>query len=160
VANLLLLAAGLTMVLFGSSVLVGSVSVLCIRYGMPPDVLAVTIVAFGTSLPELAATAVAASVSRDMEQPQASSEASGEPPARPFVRPLPSPLLRSTAPAGSPHVSSYRQARDPWSRMSPHNPRCRARDIGENPIELLVVPPAVGVGGITDNNRGVRLQSG
>ena len=51
--NLLLLAVGLAMVVFGSSVLVGSVSVLCIRYGMPPDVLAVTVVAIGTSLPEL-----------------------------------------------------------------------------------------------------------
>jgi len=57
--NLLLVAIGLGLVVLGSSLLVGSVSVLCTRYGVPPDVLAVTVVAFGTSLPELV-TAVTA----------------------------------------------------------------------------------------------------
>ena len=53
------LAGGLAMVIFGSDVLIGSVEVLCGRYGVPDHVLAVTVVAFGTSLPELA-TALAA----------------------------------------------------------------------------------------------------
>jgi cation:H+ antiporter len=47
------LVVGLTMVLIGSNLLIGSVSVLALRGGVPPSVLAVTLVAFGTSLPEL-----------------------------------------------------------------------------------------------------------
>jgi len=56
--NLLILAAGLAMVIFGSNLLVGSASALCHKYGVPESVLAATLVAFGTSLPELV-TAVA-----------------------------------------------------------------------------------------------------
>lgn len=52
-ANLLILAIGLLMVILGSNVLVGSVDVICKRIGVPDSVLAVTLVAFGTSLPEL-----------------------------------------------------------------------------------------------------------
>ncbi|HUT01532.1 MAG TPA: calcium/sodium antiporter [Phycisphaerae bacterium] len=51
--NLLILAAGLALVIFGSTVLVGSASALCHKYGVPQSVLAATLVAFGTSLPEL-----------------------------------------------------------------------------------------------------------
>ena len=61
VLNLTILAFGLALVLGASHVLIGSVSELCTRYKVPPDVLAVTVVAFGTSLPELA-TAIAAIV--------------------------------------------------------------------------------------------------
>jgi len=61
VKNLALVFAGLGLVLVGSNVLIGSVSELCRRYEVPPDVIAVTLVAFGTSLPELA-TAIAAIV--------------------------------------------------------------------------------------------------
>ena len=53
------LAGGLGMVIFGSDVLIGSLEVLAGRYGVPDHILAVTLVAFGTSLPELA-TALAA----------------------------------------------------------------------------------------------------
>ena len=51
--NVGLLVFGLALVVGGSNVLVGSVGRLCLRYGVPPNVLAVTLVAFGTSLPEL-----------------------------------------------------------------------------------------------------------
>ena len=59
VKNLLLVFLGLALVLGGSNLLIGSVSELCRRYEVPQDVIAVTLVAFGTSLPELA-TAIAA----------------------------------------------------------------------------------------------------
>jgi len=48
-----MLVAGLALVLVGSNVLIGSVEVLAIRCQVPRSVLAVTLVAFGTSLPEL-----------------------------------------------------------------------------------------------------------
>ncbi len=60
-ANTLLLVEGLAIVYFTSELLIGSVSSLCLRYGVPPHILAVTVVAFGTSLPELV-TAIAAIV--------------------------------------------------------------------------------------------------
>ena len=47
------MAVGLAMVVVGSDLLVGSAKELSVRCGVPPDVLAVTMVAFGTSLPEL-----------------------------------------------------------------------------------------------------------
>ncbi|MBN1554393.1 MAG: calcium/sodium antiporter [Phycisphaerae bacterium] len=56
--DLLFLAVGLAVVVFGAQVMVGSASQICLRYGVPPDVLAVTLVAFGTSLPEFV-TAIA-----------------------------------------------------------------------------------------------------
>ena len=59
--NLLLCLGGLALVAAASQVMVGSVSILCQRYGVPPDILAVIVVAFGTSLPELA-TAIASIV--------------------------------------------------------------------------------------------------
>ncbi|MBS3733458.1 MAG: sodium:calcium antiporter [Phycisphaerae bacterium] len=52
---------GLGLVVFGADVLIGSVKELATRYEVPQDVLAVTMVALGTSLPELA-TAIAAIV--------------------------------------------------------------------------------------------------
>jgi cation:H+ antiporter len=51
--DLLLLIFGLALVVGGAQVMVGSVSEICLRLSVPPDVLAVTLVAFGTSLPEL-----------------------------------------------------------------------------------------------------------
>jgi cation:H+ antiporter len=57
--DLLMLVEGLAIIYVTSDLLIGSVSQLCRRYGVPPDVLAVTVVAFGTSLPELV-TAMAA----------------------------------------------------------------------------------------------------
>jgi cation:H+ antiporter len=59
--NLLILAAGLAVVILGSNLMVGSAGELCSRYGVPQNVLAVTLVAFGTSLPELV-TAIASLV--------------------------------------------------------------------------------------------------
>jgi len=53
VKNLLVLAAGLAMVVLGSNLLIGSASVLCHKYGVPESIMAATLVAFGTSLPEL-----------------------------------------------------------------------------------------------------------
>ena len=44
---------GLALVVAGADLLVGSAKVLAARYGMPPEVIAVTIVAVGTSVPEL-----------------------------------------------------------------------------------------------------------
>jgi len=54
-----MLAAGLAVVVFSSDILIGTLETLCTRYGVPDHILAVTLVAFGTSLPELA-TALAA----------------------------------------------------------------------------------------------------
>ena len=59
VVGVVMLLVGLGMVVFGSELLIGSVVELCGRYGVPEHILAVTVVAFGTSLPELA-TALAA----------------------------------------------------------------------------------------------------
>jgi len=56
--SLVVLVVGLAMVILGSNVLVGSASALCLRYGVPQSILAATLVAFGTSLPELV-TAIA-----------------------------------------------------------------------------------------------------
>lgn len=51
--NLVGFAIGLALVLLGSNLLVGSATCLCTKYGVPRSVLAATLVAFGTSLPEL-----------------------------------------------------------------------------------------------------------
>ena len=59
VVNLVILAGGLILVAFGSRLLIGSVVEVCHRMNVPEEALAVTLVAFGTSLPELA-TAIAA----------------------------------------------------------------------------------------------------
>jgi len=45
---------GLSLVLLGSKALIGCVTEICIHYGVPEAVIAATVVAFGTSLPELA----------------------------------------------------------------------------------------------------------
>ncbi len=63
VGNLLIMLVGLALVVAGSEVLVGSVKVLCRRSGVPESVIAATVVAFGTSLPELA-TAIAAIIKK------------------------------------------------------------------------------------------------
>jgi cation:H+ antiporter len=57
--QLALLVGGLALVIFGSDAMIGSVKTLGTAYGVPDDVMAVTVVAFGTSLPELA-TGIAA----------------------------------------------------------------------------------------------------
>lgn len=55
---LLLLAltflAGLIIVIIASRVLIASATQICLRFGIPEDVIAATVVAFGTSVPELA----------------------------------------------------------------------------------------------------------
>jgi cation:H+ antiporter len=51
--DLALLAFGLGLVVGGSEVLIGSVKVIATRANIPQSVIAVTLVAFGTSLPEL-----------------------------------------------------------------------------------------------------------
>ena len=55
----LLIIVGLVLVILGARVLVPSASVIAVRFGVPDDVIAATMVAFGTSLPELM-TAIAA----------------------------------------------------------------------------------------------------
>jgi len=57
--SFLLVIGGLIMVIFGARGLVPSAAEIAIRIGVPDDVIAATIVAFGTSLPELM-TAIAA----------------------------------------------------------------------------------------------------
>jgi len=59
--NLALLAFGLALVVGGSEVLIGSVKEIAVRFDVPQAVIAVTLVAFGTSLPELV-TAIASLV--------------------------------------------------------------------------------------------------
>lgn len=55
----LLVTGGLVMIVAGARVLVPAASEIAIRFGVPDDVIAATMVAFGTSLPELM-TAIAA----------------------------------------------------------------------------------------------------
>jgi cation:H+ antiporter len=55
----ILVVGGLLMVLIGARILVPSASEIAVRFGVPDDVIAATMVAFGTSLPELM-TAIAA----------------------------------------------------------------------------------------------------
>ena len=50
---LLALIAGLALVVCGAELLIGSMKEICHRHGVPQAVIAVTFVAFGTSLPEL-----------------------------------------------------------------------------------------------------------
>ena len=54
-----LIVGGLTLVIVGARILVPSASEIAARFGVPEDVIAATMVAFGTSLPELM-TAIAA----------------------------------------------------------------------------------------------------
>jgi cation:H+ antiporter len=56
--HLALMFGGLAVVVLGSDVLIGSAKVIASKYGVPDSVIAVTLVAFGTSLPELV-TAIA-----------------------------------------------------------------------------------------------------
>ena len=55
----ILVVGGLVLVVLGARILVPSASEIAIRFGVPDDVIAATMVAFGTSLPELM-TAIAA----------------------------------------------------------------------------------------------------
>ena len=55
----LMIGGGLTLVVAGARVLIPSASEIAVRAGVPEDVIAATLVAFGTSLPELM-TAIAA----------------------------------------------------------------------------------------------------
>lgn len=55
----LLVAGGLAMIVVGARVLVPAAAEIALRFGVPDDVIAATMVAFGTSLPELM-TAIAA----------------------------------------------------------------------------------------------------
>ncbi len=59
--NLLLLVFGLALVVAGSELLIGSMKVIATNHHVPDAVIAATLVAFGTSLPELV-TAIAAIV--------------------------------------------------------------------------------------------------
>ncbi len=65
-SSLLLLSVGLVLVLAGSHLLLESVGELCSRYHVPSDVMAVTVIAFGTSIPELA-TAIASIIKKHPE---------------------------------------------------------------------------------------------
>ncbi len=63
VGNLLVVLVGLAIVVGGSELLVGSAKEVCRRFQVSEAVIAATVVAFGTSLPELA-TAIAAIVKK------------------------------------------------------------------------------------------------
>ncbi len=54
--SLILLLAGFVLLVFGGDVLVRSASALAVRLGVSPLAIGLTVVAFGTSAPELAAT--------------------------------------------------------------------------------------------------------
>ena len=58
--NLLLLTAGLAVLIGGAEALVRGASALARRLGVPPIVVGLTVVAFGTSTPELAVNVAAA----------------------------------------------------------------------------------------------------
>lgn len=53
VLQLVKLVIGVALVIFSSKVLIGSVEVTAVRIGIPQAIIAATLVAFGTSLPEL-----------------------------------------------------------------------------------------------------------
>lgn len=53
VLQLLKLAFGITLVIFSSKILIPSVEIAAIRIGIPQSIIAATLIAFGTSLPEL-----------------------------------------------------------------------------------------------------------
>lgn len=53
ILQLLFLAIGITMVILSSNVLIPAVEITAIRVGIPQSIIAATLVAFGTSLPEL-----------------------------------------------------------------------------------------------------------
>lgn len=53
ILQLLKLVLGIAMVIFSSKILIGSVEVTALRLGVPQSIIAATLVAFGTSLPEL-----------------------------------------------------------------------------------------------------------
>jgi cation:H+ antiporter len=55
----LMVVGGLLLIIIGARILVPSASEIALRFGVPEDVIAATLVAFGTSLPELM-TAIAA----------------------------------------------------------------------------------------------------
>lgn len=50
----LIFLVGLVVVIFASRVLIASATQICLRFGVPEGVIAATVVAFGTSVPELA----------------------------------------------------------------------------------------------------------
>jgi cation:H+ antiporter len=52
-ANALMLFIGLSMVIAASQILISAVKILCERWGVPPSIISATLIAFGTSLPEL-----------------------------------------------------------------------------------------------------------
>jgi cation:H+ antiporter len=58
--NLLLLAGGMVLLVFGADFLVRGVSVLARTAGVPPLIIGLTLVAFGTSLPEVVINTVSA----------------------------------------------------------------------------------------------------
>lgn len=58
--NLMLVVVGLVMLVFGSNLLVGSSERIALALGVPNALVGITIVAFGTSVPELATSVVAA----------------------------------------------------------------------------------------------------
>ena len=53
IIRLLKLFAGVTIVIASSKILIPSVEITAIRVGIPPSIIAATLIAFGTSLPEL-----------------------------------------------------------------------------------------------------------
>jgi len=65
-SSLFLLSVGLVLVLVGSHLLLEAVGELGNRYHVPSDVMAVTVIAFGTSVPELA-TAIASIIKKHPE---------------------------------------------------------------------------------------------
>ncbi len=58
--SLVMLAGGIAALMFGGELIVGSATEIAIKWGMSETVIGLTIVAVGTSLPELATSAVAA----------------------------------------------------------------------------------------------------
>jgi len=59
--NLLLLAGGITLLVFSGKLLVDGASQIAMRFKVPPAIIGLTLVAFGTSLPELAVNVSAVS---------------------------------------------------------------------------------------------------
>lgn len=60
IISLLLLAVGLTLLIFGADALVRGVSAIAAALGVPPLVIGMTVVAFGTSTPEVVVNSISA----------------------------------------------------------------------------------------------------
>ena len=74
--SLMAFAAGLALLSFGAVLLVGAASRLAAGFGVPPLVVGLTVVAWGTSAPEFAVSVLAAASGLVLRKPTANVQSS------------------------------------------------------------------------------------